>query len=342
MSEYSLMDWTGGETMTSSGDQGRSLDSGEGRQRQTSIRPKPEWQTNETKGMSHKPAIMLEGVSRQFGKQEVLHDINLKVHSTEIFGLLGPSGAGKTTLVKMVAGLDEPTRGKVYVSGVRMPALRMLGEIGYMAQLDALYLELTAQENLDFFASVFGLRGHQKSRRIHQVMELVGLTVDRGKLVSAYSGGMKRRLSLAIALLHEPGILILDEPTVGIDPLLRKSIWEELQALSRQGTTLLMTTHVMDEAAKCHRLGMIRGGELIATGTPMELISAAGVSTLDEAFLHYGEVKKGPIQGGRGSNPGTQDERMRHSHVHRRHPRKGRSIDSEVPVQDPTKGGNGE
>lgn len=234
--------------------------------------------------------IQVSHVHRQFGKKPVLQDISLEVRPSEIFGLLGPSGSGKTTLVKLIAGIDEPTSGTVVVNGVQMPRIDMLGKIGYMAQSDALYTELTAKENLDFFASLFGITGKEKKQRIEEVMILVNLTDAMKKLVSAYSGGMKRRLSLAISLLHRPNVLILDEPTVGIDPVLRMSIWSELRTMSANGTTVIVTTHVMDEAEKCHRLGMIRDGRLIAVGSPAELKEETNATTLEEAFLAYGGV----------------------------------------------------
>lgn len=243
-------------------------------------------QSNDTDG------IQVSHVHRKFGKRLVLQDISLEVHPGEIFGLLGPSGSGKTTLVKLVAGIDKPTRGTIVVNGVRMPQLDMLGKIGYMAQSDALYAELTARENLDFFASLFGLSGKEKKLRIQEVMELVNLAHSMKKPVSAYSGGMKRRLSLAISMLHRPNVLILDEPTVGIDPVLRMSVWDELRSMSERGTTIIVTTHVMDEADKCHRLGMIRDGQLIAVGTPAELKEQTDSTTIEEAFLAYGGVRR--------------------------------------------------
>jgi ABC-2 type transport system ATP-binding protein len=237
-------------------------------------------------------SIQVHGVSKQFDEKVVLNDITLAVPKAHIFGLLGPSGSGKTTLVRMIAGIDVPTSGTVHVLGQQMPQLAMLSKIGYMAQSDALYAELTALENLEFFASLYGLTGTKRRQRIHDVMELVDLGSHLKKQISNYSGGMKRRLSLAISLLHEPGILILDEPTVGIDPVLRKSIWQELTKLSQQGTTILVTTHVMDEADKCHQLGMIRDGRLTAVGTPDELKQATSSATIEEAFLYYGGVKQ--------------------------------------------------
>jgi ABC-2 type transport system ATP-binding protein len=243
--------------------------------------------------MNIAPDICIEtrDVIRRFGDKEVLHGISLQVRKNEIFGLLGPSGSGKTTLVKMIAGIDEATSGYIEVLGQQMPKLEMLIRIGYMAQSDALYTELSAKENLEFFGSLFGLRGPMLRQRMQDVMELVNLTDHMKLSVASYSGGMKRRLSLAIALMHQPEVLILDEPTVGIDPVLRKSIWNELENLSHQGVTILLTTHVMDEADKCHRLGMVRDGRLIAVGTPEALKSETGSSSIEDAFLFYGGVR---------------------------------------------------
>ncbi len=243
---------------------------------------------NTAENSENLPAIAIDHVTRRFGKRDVLRDVTLEVRPGEIFGLLGPSGSGKTTLVKLIVGMDEPTSGKVMVGHVRMPSLQMLSCIGYMAQSDALYGELTAQENLEFFGSLFGLRGLERAQRIREVMKLVNLSDALRRNVAIFSGGMRRRLSLAIALLHRPSILILDEPTIGIDPLLRKSVWDELWRVSEQGATIVVTTHVMDEAEKCSRLGMIREGRLIATGTPEALKLATSSSTLEGAFLVYG------------------------------------------------------
>ncbi|MBY0123390.1 ABC transporter ATP-binding protein [Bacillus sp. S/N-304-OC-R1] len=227
-------------------------------------------------------------VSKAFGKHQVLKDINLEIVSGEIFGLLGPSGAGKTTLVKQLVGLDLPTEGENYILQEKMPSLNLIEKIGYMAQSDALYGELSAKENLEFFASLYGLKGTKRKVRIQEVMGIVSLSEHMNKLVSSYSGGMKRRLSLAIALLHQPKLLILDEPTVGIDPVLRKSIWEAFYQLKNSGTTIIVTTHVMDEAEKCDRLGMIRDGKLIAVGTPDELKEKTKTNNIEDAFLVYG------------------------------------------------------
>ncbi|BAQ10154.1 sulfate-transporting ATPase [Bacillus sp. OxB-1] len=235
-----------------------------------------------------KPCVSIRNVSKSFKDHPVLQDINLDIMPGEIFGLLGPSGAGKTTLVKELAGLDTPTSGENLVFQEKMPSLHLINRIGYMAQSDALYEELSAKENLQFFSELYGLKGKKQAQRIDEVMALVQLSNDLTKLVSNYSGGMKRRLSLAIALLHEPELLILDEPTVGIDPVLRKSIWQAFAGLKAQGTTLIVTTHVMDEADKCDRLALLRDGKLIAVGSPAELKSQTNTTTIEEAFLVYG------------------------------------------------------
>lgn len=237
-------------------------------------------------------AIEVKHLNKSFDKKQILYDISLDVHKAKILGLLGPSGSGKTTLVKLMAGIDTPDSGEVYVLGQKVPNLKMLNKIGYMAQADALYGELTAEENLKFFASMYGLSKADQKKRIEEVMNIVNLYDSLKIQVKKYSGGMKRRLSLAIALLHEPPILVLDEPTVGIDPVLRISIWEELYALCESGSTIIVTTHVMDEAEKCHELGMLREGRMIALGTPEEILKASNSETIEEAFLFYGGVRK--------------------------------------------------
>ncbi|MNI54124.1 putative ABC transporter ATP-binding protein YbhF [compost metagenome] len=234
------------------------------------------------------PVIVARHVDKAFGNKTVLSDISLEVHKAETFGLLGPSGSGKTTLVKLITGIDEVTSGDITVLGTPMPKLSVFKQIGYMAQSDALYTELTAHENLELFAALYGLKKPRRSARMIEVMELVSLHQHLNKKVGQYSGGMKRRLSLAIALLHNPPLLILDEPTVGIDPLLRHSIWNELKLLNSKGTTILLTTHVMDEASKCDRLGMIRDGQLLAVNTPQALIEEAGQTSIEDAFIYYG------------------------------------------------------
>ncbi|WP_217597270.1 ABC transporter ATP-binding protein [Cohnella sp. GbtcB17] len=233
-------------------------------------------------------ALSLDGVSRSFGDRTILNGISLRIRRGELFGLLGPSGSGKTALIKLITGIDAADAGRVVVLGERVPSLPLLGKIGYMAQSDALYGELTAKENLMFFGAMFELRGARLAERISEALSTVGLAQEAGKLVSRFSGGMKRRLSLAIALLHEPELLILDEPTVGIDPALRVSIWTSLLALRERGTTILLTTHVMDEAERCDRIGLLRDGSLTAVGSPADLKADTGAATIEEAFIRLG------------------------------------------------------
>ncbi|MDR2296316.1 MAG: ABC transporter ATP-binding protein [Clostridiales Family XIII bacterium] len=231
--------------------------------------------------------LSLEDVDLFFGKKQILRGICLEVRPGEICGLLGPSGCGKTTLVKIAAGILRASSGRAVVLGEQMPKLRAMARIGYMAQGDALYPALSAEENLRFFGSVCDLHGKVLRTRIAELAELVDLSGDLKKPVHMYSGGMKRRLSLIAALLHRPSVLILDEPTVGIDPLLRRGIWENLRSVAREGAVILVTTHVMDEAEQCGQIAMLRGGALLATGTMGEILSAAGAADIEEAFVRF-------------------------------------------------------
>ena len=236
------------------------------------------------------PSIVVNKVSKSFGKKEVLQNVDLTVVPGQIYGLIGPSGSGKTTLVKLIVGMDRPSKGDIRVLDTPVPNLKLLQKIGYMAQSDALYNDLTARENLAFFASLFKLKKQEQTERIAYAADLVHLTSELSKKVQAFSGGMKRRLSLAIALIQDPQVLILDEPTVGIDPELRLSIWQELYRLKNDGKTILVTTHVMDEAEKCDELAMIRDGRLITSGSPTELKEQYGIQSLEEVFLKAGSV----------------------------------------------------
>jgi ABC-2 type transport system ATP-binding protein len=229
--------------------------------------------------------IVLQNISKSFGSQNVLKNINLHVVDNEIFGLLGPSGAGKTTLIRLITGAIEADEGKLTIDNFEIPSHEALKIIGFMPQEDALYTDLSGLDNLRFFGGLYKLKKETLSNRIDEVLTLVDLHSDASKRVSLYSGGMKKRLSLSIALLHNPKLLILDEPTVGIDPLLRKKIWDEFFELKRQGHTIIVTTHVMDEAVKCDRLGLIYHGNLIACDTVQNLLKKTQNNLLEELFF---------------------------------------------------------
>ena len=216
--------------------------------------------------------------------------MSLQVSEGELVALLGPSGAGKTTLVRMLAGADVAGTGTVHIAGEEMPSLAALPKIGYMAQSDALYLELTGRQNLEFFGALFNLRGEALASNIEAASSLVDLGPALDRTVLGYSGGMKRRLSLATALLHNPAVLLLDEPTVGLDPVLRRAVWKRLRALANAGAAVVITTHVMDEAQECDRICMMRDGLLIADDTPKGLLERTSATNLTEAFVEFAEA----------------------------------------------------
>lgn len=229
--------------------------------------------------------VKVSNVVKKYSNITILNNINLTVKEGEIIGLIGPSGSGKTTLVKSLMGMEKIDSGHIELFDKKVPNLQVLNNIGYMAQSDALYEELTGKENLEFFCKLFKLSKNQIKERIEYTSKLVNLEDNLSKKVSNYSGGMKRRLSLAISLIQDPQLLILDEPTVGIDPKLRFSIWKELNLLKVQGKTIIITTHVIDEAEKCDKLALIREGLIIATGSVDELKEKFNVTTVEEIFL---------------------------------------------------------
>ena len=245
--------------------------------------------------MSNKIVVNISDVEVKYGKNTILNNINIDIKEGEILGLLGPSGSGKTTLIKTLIGMKEASMGNVKILGEDMPSLNVVDKIGYMAQSDALYEDLSAIDNVLFFGELYGIKGKEAKKRAMEILTLVSLDKDYQKTVKNFSGGMKRRLSLAIALIHRPKLLILDEPTVGIDPVLRKKFWDEFKKIKNNGGTIIITTHVMDEAYKCDRLALIREGRVIGEGTPKEIISSSGSETIEEAFLHYSKEEDGNI-----------------------------------------------
>jgi ABC-2 type transport system ATP-binding protein len=230
--------------------------------------------------MSETFAVDVEDVSKNFGAFKALNGVTLRVRHGEIYGLLGPNGAGKTTLIRLVAGLLEANAGTVTVLAQRMPNVAVLRHVGYMTQQAALYPALSVQENVEFFAAINGADGGVK-----EALELVQLYERRGSVVATLSGGQRQRCSLACALVHKPELLLLDEPTVGIDPQLRVQFWDYFRKLAAAGTTIIVSSHVMDEADRCQRLGLIQYGRLLAEGTPADIRVQGGSQNLEEAFL---------------------------------------------------------
>lgn len=229
--------------------------------------------------------ISLKNVEKRFKDQSVIKDISLQINQGEIFGLLGPSGSGKTTLIKMIVGIEKPSKGEIKVLDKKMPSFDILGKIGYMGQLDSLYEDLTGMENLKYFGRLNNIKRRDIEGRINPIIERLGLKEDIDKLVCKYSGGMKKRLSLASALIHNPLLLILDEPTVGIDPVLRKEIWNLFDDIKKMGTTLIITTHIMEEADRCERICLIREGEILSIGKTEDLKKEAKDGKLENLFF---------------------------------------------------------
>lgn len=239
-----------------------------------------------------KYVVYLKQIRKKFDKQVVLREINLVVKKGEILGLIGPSGAGKSTVIKTMLGMEKADGGEAFILATTMPNRKILGRIGYMAQSDALYETLSAKANLEFFAKMKGISKEQLTNEITHVARIVDLSTSLNRRVSEYSGGMKRRLSLAIALLGSPELLILDEPTVGIDPALRKKIWQELGILRDGGTSILITTHVMSEAELTDRVALLLHGNIIADDSPQNLEKQYAVESIEEVFLKAEESEE--------------------------------------------------
>ena len=227
----------------------------------------------------------MSSATKSFDKQKVLDNINLELQAGKIVGIIGPSGAGKSTAIRCLMGMEKLDQGSADIFDTKMPNRKILKRIGYMGQNDALYDDLSGKENLVFFGSLMGLTGTALDRAIEKNMQLVDLLDFLNKPVKTYSGGMKRRLSFAITLLSNPDLLVLDEPTVGIDPSLRVAIWEQLRELANNNKGIIMTTHVMDEAEKCDYVGLIIEGKLFAFGSPKELEEQFKVTSIEEVFL---------------------------------------------------------
>jgi len=241
-------------------------------------------------------AIEIKNLSFNYGSLKVIDGVELEIPKGISFGLLGSNGAGKTTLIRLMVGLLKAKSGSVTCLG-KPPTPATARNIGYMPQLPSLYTELTVNQNIDFFARIYGLHEHTTRRqRVDEVIKLVDLWAKKNVSVSALSGGMKQRVSLACAIVHNPPLLFLDEPTVGLDPELRVHFWEYFESLTAAGHTLIISSHTMDDAAHCRKLVFMREGKIIALGTPDELREATGKTNacLEDAFLYFirrGEVK---------------------------------------------------
>jgi ABC-2 type transport system ATP-binding protein len=220
------------------------------------------------------PIIETEHLSRRFGQLVAVRDVSLAVEKGEIFGVLGPNGAGKSTTIRMLCGILDPSGGRGTVVGfdIAKEAEKIKERIGYMTQRFSLYEDLTVWENLLFYAGIYGVPRSRRRARVDDVIERAGLGKRRDQLAGTLSGGWKQRVALASSTIHEPPLLFLDEPTAGVDPVSRREFWDQIHRISSAGTTVLLTTHYMDEAERCHRLAFIFRGELLDVGTPDQIV----------------------------------------------------------------------
>ena len=232
-------------------------------------------------------AVVTRGLRKMFGSFVAVAGLDLTIARGEVFGLLGANGSGKTTTIRMLTGLLTPTAGTATVVGFdiarEQEAIRRA--IGYMSQKFGLYDDLTVVENLRFYATVYGLRGAAREERMTQLLDELDLAPRAQQLAGTLSGGWKQKLALACATAHRPAMLFLDEPTAGVDPAARRRFWEIIYELAARGTTILVTTHYMDEAARCQRLGFLSRGHLIAVGTPDDVPRQFGQPTIEDVFI---------------------------------------------------------
>ena len=232
------------------------------------------------------PAIRVRDLRVRRGRNLVLPGITLDVGSGVVTGLLGPSGSGKTTLMRAIVGVQIVERGDVDVGGRPAGAPELRRRVAFVTQAPSVYVDLTVRENLAYFATVLGA----PAARIEHAIGVVGLEAHADQTVETLSGGERSRVSLATALLNEPDVLVLDEPTVGLDPVLRRDLWRTFHELADAGATLLVSTHVMDEAERCDELVLMREGRIVATGTPAQILERTSTSDLESAFLALAEA----------------------------------------------------
>ena len=229
-------------------------------------------------GNALRPAISARSIVKSFGPLRVLDDLTVDIPSGVTYCLLGPNGSGKTTFIRAIVRLLKLDGGELTVLGTPVSAVDSIySQIGYMTQHKALYPDLTLQENLEFYAGLYGIERRKRDERIAELLEMVALSAHRSRLAGTLSGGMYQRLSLACTLIHEPKLLLLDEPTVGVDPRLRQTFWKYFERLTGEGKTVLITTHLMDEAEKCQIVGYMKAGRMAAQGSPEEILRLAGL-----------------------------------------------------------------
>jgi len=243
--------------------------------------------------MAAEQIIHAKGLFKRFGQRTALNGLDFAVTQGQLYGLAGPNGAGKTTLIRTLCGLLRPDEGEVDLLGWRMPSARVLSQLGYMPQDYAVYDDLSVMQNLEFFGELYDLRRKQVQERANELLELVELSDRKTQRVATLSSGMRRRVSLAISLLHKPRLAFLDEPTAGVDPKLRRTFWDYFNRLAEQDITLVVTTHLVDEALRCHVVGFLNAGRLLTQGTPDEILAETGTSNLDDAFIALQERGEG-------------------------------------------------
>jgi ABC-2 type transport system ATP-binding protein len=239
-------------------------------------------------------AIQAKGLSKHFGDLKAIDNLDINVEKSRIYGFLGPNGCGKTTAIRMLTGLLTPTSGEIEVLGLRLPqdAEKLRFKIGYMTQRFSLYNDLTVKENLQFIAKIYGVTGTQQKKRIDELLSIYGLDQKQTQFAGSMSGGQRQRLALAAATLHKPELLFLDEPTSAVDPENRREFWEQLFDLCDQGTSVLVSTHYMDEAERCHKLAILEDGVKRADGTPEELMNNMAAHVIEISAPELRQLKQ--------------------------------------------------
>ncbi len=236
--------------------------------------------------------VRTDKIRKVFGDLVAVDDLDLRVEKGTLYGMIGPNGSGKTTTIKMLVGIQRPTSGTGAILGERAPVKENIARIGYMPQEMAIYNDLSVHENLQLFAELYSMEESRFEKREKELLDMIDLSGRRDSTAYTLSGGMRHRLSLACTLIHNPEVIFLDEPTVGVDPELRAGFWQYFARLKAEGKTIVMTTHYMDEAVRCDVVGMMRMGKLIAEGSPSELMRATSAKNLEDAFLAYSKEGK--------------------------------------------------